>query len=206
MGHDHAPKLAIWLALAERHHDGIDEVGSFDRKALESLLPRLRALTRAEPATAIRDATDLLRGVGVVLCLIPAVPGLGIHGATRWLRGRPVIQLSMLRRSDDQLWFTLFHEIGHVLLHSENGLFLNGESTAAESEADDFAASTLVPAEFEPRLPRKRDIRAIEELAEEIGVAPGIVLGRAQHATRDYAWGHSLKRTIEFEATWPPRR
>lgn len=198
VGRDHAQALATWLALAERHHDGLRDIPAFDRAGLGELIPRLRASTSGDPVAAAVEGVSRLRDVGVVLCFIPAVPGLGIHGATRWLNGHPVIQLSVLWKSDDQLWFTLFHELGHVLLHGDKALYLNGETTAAESEADSYAADLLIPPEFVEQLPRSRDISAVEELAERLGIAPSIVLGRAQRETRDYAWGHGLKRKIEF--------
>lgn len=106
VGHEHAPALATWLALAERHHDGMSDLPAFDRTRLNALIPQIRAWTRDDPITAMQECIKALREVGVVLCLIPAVPGLGIHGATRWLNGRPIIQLSLLWKSDDQLWFT----------------------------------------------------------------------------------------------------
>ncbi|SDC39207.1 HTH-type transcriptional regulator / antitoxin HigA [Sanguibacter gelidistatuariae] len=199
VGREHAPALAIWLALAERHHDGLDNLPAFDRVGLEAALPQLRASTSGDPVVAIENAVVELRKVGVVLCLIPAVPGLGIHGATRWLNGRPIIQLSLLWKSDDQLWFTLFHELGHVLLHGDKELYLNGESTQAEDEANAFASDLLIPPSFASRLPRTRDIAAVQELAGELGIAASIVLGRAQRETRDYAWGHSLKQKIVME-------
>lgn len=193
-----APKLATWLALAERQHDGLRDVPPFDRYGLEQALPRLRRLTMEDPPSSLERAKLILRESGVVLCLVPPVPGLGIHGATRWLRGTPVIQLSLLRKSDDEWWFTLFHEIGHVLMHGESQLYLNGEDTAYEEEADQFAADELVPADYVERLPRSRNIGAIENLAAELEVAPSIVLGRAQRITCDFAWGHRLKRTVEW--------
>lgn len=199
VGRGNAPALAVWLALAERHHDGLRDVPSFDRPGLETLIPRLRALTRQEPVAAIEDAVRALREVGVVLCFIPAVPGLGIHGATRWVNGHPVIQLSLLWKSDDQLWFTLFHELGHVLMHGDKDLYLNGEQTKAEAEANTYASDVLIPPAFVPRLPRNRDIAAVRGLADELGIAPSIVLGRVQRETRDYGWGHSLKRRLEFQ-------
>lgn len=199
IAHDHSEALATWLALAERHHDGLRDVPAFDRAGLESLLPELRRSTRDDPAVAIDAAIAALHAVGVVLCLIPAVPGLGIHGATRWVNARPVIQLSLLWKSDDQLWFTLFHELGHVLLHGDRDLYLAGDATAAEREADAFASDLLIPAAEVARLPRHRDLACVRALADEWGIAPSIVLGRAQHLTRDYAWGHELKTRIEFE-------
>ncbi len=206
VGRGDAAALATWLALAERHLDDLDDLPRFDRSGLQKLLPELRALTNGEPGDAIREAVEKLRTVGVVLRFIPAVPGLGIHGATRWLNGRPIIQLSLLWKSDDQLWFTLFHELGHVLLHGDRELYLNGDVTDAEDEANTFASDLLIPPPFSSRLPRDRDITAIQALARELGIAPSIVLGRAQRETRDYAWGHGLKRKVEFHVAAPPRR
>lgn len=195
---DDAPALATWLALAERHHDGLSDLPAFDRDAVRDLIPALRRLTRENPVAAIDEATAMLRTAGVVLCLKPAIPGLGIHGVTRWVNGRPVVQLSLLFKSDDQLWFTLFHELGHVILHGEKDLYVQGDETDAEREADDFATRTLVPPSHRERLPRGRDSAAVRALAAELDIAPGIVLGQAQRITRDFAWGHDLKVKIDF--------
>jgi HTH-type transcriptional regulator/antitoxin HigA len=173
-------------------------VPQFDRATLESLLPRLRALTAQEPNTAIAEAVTRLHQVGVIVCFIPAVPGLGIYGATRWVNKRPVIQLSLRGKSDDQFWFTLFHELGHVLLHGERDLYLLGAQTEAEAEANSFATETLIPAAYSDKLPRRRDTAAVEALARELGIAPSLVLGQAQRLTGDFKWGHQLKRKLDF--------
>jgi HTH-type transcriptional regulator/antitoxin HigA len=200
VGRKDAPALAVWLALAERHHDGLRDAPEFDRSRLESVIPLLRNLTSGEPMAAIHESEAKLREAGVVLCFIPPVPGLGIHGATRWLNGTPVIQLSLLWKSDDQLWFTLFHEIGHVLLHGDKALYLNGEKSVTEDEANAYASEVLIPRQYQHLLPRTRDIAAVNELAGELGIAPSIVLGRAQGETRDFARGHSLRRKFEWGA------
>lgn len=197
---DDLPAVATWLSLAERHADGLGELPDFDRGRLTSLIDDLRALTATEPETAIPQSVALLRSVGVVLCFVPAVPGLGLYGATRWIAGHPVIQLSLLRKTDDQFWFTLFHELAHVLLHGEKELYLNGNGGSAEDEADRWASDTLIPPDIAARLPRDRNLSAVGAMAAELGIAPSIVLGRIQRETRDYAWGHALKRKFEFAA------
>ncbi len=198
---DNLPALATWLALAEREADERGDAPSFDRVALQKLIPELRTLTSHEDAVgAVNTATDKLREVGVTLCFIPAVPGLGVHGATRWINSKPLIQLSLLWRTDDQLWFTLFHELGHVLLHGDKELYLNGEHTGAEDEADAWASDLLIPPAVATRLPRDRNIAAVQAIAAELGIAPGIVLGRIQRETKDYAWGTSLKRKFNWVA------
>ena len=196
-GRDDAPALSVWLTIAERHA-GRGSVPRYDDSALRELVPRLRTLTASDTVPSIEEAIRLLREAGVVLCFVPAVPGLGIHGATRWISGNPVIQLSLLWKSDDQLWFTLFHEIGHVLLHASKELYLLGEHTTAEDEANAYASRLLIPDEYVDQLPGGRDIAAVAALAAELGIAPSIVLGRVQRDTGDYSWGHSMKRKIEF--------
>ncbi|MDR0849204.1 MAG: ImmA/IrrE family metallo-endopeptidase [Propionibacteriaceae bacterium] len=189
--------LLTWLTVAER-----DVVFSalqpFDKDALQELLPKLRALSLGDPDAYIAQLIDNLSGVGVALRIVPEVPGLGVHGATRWLDHHPIIQLSLRGKADDQLWFTLFHELGHVLLHEDRGLYLTADDSETEQEADRFAADILIPSEMAVALPRGRNLGEVERLAAEIGVAPGIVLGRVQRDTGDYAWGNSLKQHFRF--------
>lgn len=196
---DHAPALAVWLRLAERH-DRLRDLPPFDADALRSLIPQMRSLTLLDPDEGMSLAVERLARVGVALSAHPAIPGLGIHGVTRWLNGHPVIQLSCLMKTDDQIWFTLFHELGHVLLHGDKELYVTGDETAEEGEANDYAAEVLVPREYVARLPQRRDLTAVTALAEELGVAPSIVLGRAQRETADYGWGHALKRRVDWAA------
>lgn len=197
---DKVYERATWLALGERHA-GLDELSDYDRSGLVSLLPELRALTaHDDPVAAVGLVTELLRDVGVALCLIPPIPGFGVHGATRWINGHPLVQLSVRGKKDDQLWFTLFHELGHVFLHSHDAVFLQGAGDEAEAAADAFASSTLIPEQYRDRLPTGRNIGAVRELAAELGIAPSIVLGQAQRMTNDFAWGQQLRITLEWDA------
>jgi HTH-type transcriptional regulator/antitoxin HigA len=194
--------LATWLTVGERCAD-VHALAPYDASALKRLLPELRALTLT-PGDAPRRAQQMLAGVGIALCFVPPVPGLGVYGATRWLDGHPVIQLSLLRKTDDQFWFTLFHEIGHVLLHSQHGLYLTGDADTSEDEADTFAADLLIPPNDAEHLPKGRNIALVQEFARQIGVSPGVVLGRVQRMTGDYAWGHRLKITYKFAGEGKP--
>lgn len=142
-----APKLAVWLILAERQARTAP-LPPYEENALLALMPGLYELTGGEPVAAIDEAMRLLRDVGVALCIVPAVPGLGITGAARWVGGNPIVQLSLQPEADDELWFTLFHELGHVLLLGDDKqLHLKGEAGVAEDAANTFAISAGRPAQ-----------------------------------------------------------
>lgn len=188
--------VATWLTVGERSVD-LATLPPYDADGLRAALPGLRTLTLS-PGDSPSRAQDMLARVGVVLAFVPPVPSLGIYGATRWLDGHPLIQLSLLRKTDDQFWFTLFHEIGHVLLHPQQGLYLTGDDDDAEDEANTFSADLLIPPTDAEHLPTGRNIGLVEDFARQIGVSPGVVLGRVQRITGDYAWGHRLKVTYEF--------
>jgi Zn-dependent peptidase ImmA (M78 family) len=85
-------------------------------------------------------------------------------------------------------WFTLFHEVGHLLLrHSKKEVFISFEQQTAspeEDEANRFAQDALIPP-AELRAFRSEPYHlsrgSILRFAEKIGVAPAVVVGRLQH-------------------------
>ena len=97
-------------------------------------LPQLQALAGA---------------AGVAVVFVPAPPGCRVSGATQWLSpDRALIALSLRHKTSDHLWFTLFHEAGHILKHGKKATFVDGLDAVHEeheTEADRFAADQLIP-------------------------------------------------------------
>jgi Zn-dependent peptidase ImmA (M78 family) len=134
---------------------------------------------------------------------VPELPKIRACGATWWLNPyKPVIQLSLRYKSDDQLWFSFFHEAGHILLHGKKECFIEGDGkNAKENEADDFASDVLIPRRhFDQFIASSRFSRsAINNFAAEIEIAPGIVVGRLQHDGHlPYTHLNDLKCRLEW--------
>ena len=54
---------------------------------------------------------------------------------------------SLRYKTNDQFWFTIFHEAAHILLHGKKDEFIDDESEGKsdkEKEADLFAANILI--------------------------------------------------------------
>jgi len=61
----------------------------------------------------------------VAIVFVPELPKLRVSDATRWLASnKALIQLSLRYKTDDHLWFTFFHDAGHILLHGKREMFL----------------------------------------------------------------------------------
>ena len=117
-----------------------------------------------------------------------------MHGATFVDNNKIVVGMTVRGRDADRFWFSLFHEIGHILL----GHFGRGVGTIEEKEnmADIFARDSLIPQEEFQTFTKRRDFSrgAIIHFAKGIGVAPGIVVGRLQKERYiDFSWYNDLK-------------
>ena len=190
--------LATWLRLGELKADE-QECEDYNRARFRRALTWIRELTAAQSGTAIERAKELCLESGVVLAIIRPLPKTALSGASRWLTPRKaLIQLSGRHMTDDQLWFSLFHEAGHILLHGKREIFVhgsNGEVTDAEQEANEWATDFLVPrSDWEAFVETAAFTHAnVRSFADAQGIAPGIVVGRLQYENK-VSWRSQLNR------------
>ena len=207
--------LATWLRLGEVEAERM-ECPDYDREAFLGSLQEIRTLTASEEQRVFQQTKDLCLQAGVVLLFIRPFPKVALSGASRWLPPHnPVIQLSARHKTDDHLWYSLFHEAAHILLHDNQLLFIDGirgksadeetKESKAESEADEWAQDFLVPrSEWNTFagtfLGSAGEVR---HFATEQGIAPSIIVGRLQREEH-LPWNrlNGLKRKLEW--TNPP--
>lgn len=176
--------VAAWLRMGEVVAGKV-ECEPFDAKRFQETLQGIRALTTTSPGTWIRELVSRCAMVGVAFVAIREVPGAAVSGVAKWLgKDKALIQLSLKYKSDDQFWFTFFHEACHILYHPRRDVFLeNGahNDSEEEREANAFARDLLIPQMYQQRLPYLKSRATITAFAASIGVSPGIVVGRLQH-------------------------
>ena len=193
-----AEAVSAWLRRGEIEAREI-RCAPFDRKCFRAILDDVRRLTRESPDIFVPKLVDLAASAGVAVVFVPELPNTGVYGATRWLKGKAIIQLSLRYKSNDHLWFTFFHEAGHILKHGRKEIFIegNGLDGEKEKEANAFARDKLIPPAVYRRFLSTWDGRSlvpIRRFADEIDIAPGIVVGRLQHEERlPRSHGNKLK-------------
>lgn len=201
------PATAAWLRQGELEAQKIDSA-PFDETRFAEALTQLRGFTVKDPEAFVPALQEQCSGSGVAVVIVPPLPGVRAYGATRWLHStKALIQLSLRGKTDDHLWFTFFHEAGHVLKHGKRAVFVeDGDPKAAardprEAEADAFACDLLIPAAEYERFCKNADfsVAAIRKFASRLGIAPGIVAGRLQHEGKvPFSRANQLKRRFDF--------
>jgi HTH-type transcriptional regulator/antitoxin HigA len=193
---EHAGVLAAWLRQGERLASAA-EVSLYQPRAFRDALRRLREQWVRRPPEEFQPAIPReLALAGAVVLYVPHLSNLRVHGATRWIAERPVIQLSLRGRRDHYFWFTLFHEAYHILHHGRTRVFIESkddfhQDRAAEDAANHFAEDTLIPRQqwktFVQEI-RAIPIRGIYDKESRIvhfsarmNVCPGVVVARLQH-------------------------
>ena len=175
--------VSAWLRQGEIEAQQI-ECRSFNRKLFLEVLDKARALTIETPDIFQPELVASCASAGVAVVFVPELPGTGTWGATRWLGDRAVIQLSLRYKSNDHLWFTFFHEAGHILKHGHKVIVeTSGRNDEKEKEANMFAKDKLIPPTALRQFLqcRKPTLDEIKKFAQELGIAPGIIVGRLQH-------------------------
>lgn len=199
----HKGSTSAWLRQGERQVAEIS-CAPFNRATFLSTLQEIRSLTQEENEDIfIPKLVQMCANAGVVLAIVPAPKGCPVSGATRWLvPNKALIILSDRYKTNDQFWFSFFHESGHLLLHSKKLWFIDVEAQIddqQESEADRFASQTLVPTQYTPKLFRlSKSEKAVRDFAEEIGIAPGIIVGRIQREGI-LPWTHLNKLKLKID-------
>jgi len=177
--------LVAWLRRGEILARDI-ETNPWNATGFSEALRTIRSLTAKPFDEALPEAVALCASVGVVLVVEPELPKARVFGATRWLApSRALVQLSLRYRTEDHFWFTFFHEAGHVLKHSKKEFFVEDGThrSPEEEEADRFAGEVLIPARALEAFRRgwMRDKASLLLFASNLGIGPGIVVGRLQH-------------------------
>ena len=167
------------------------QVNNFDEKKLKSYIPEIRSMTLQKPQMFLPRLKEIFSECGVTFVLLPYLKNSGVNGAVKWInKNKVILALNDRRKSADTFWFSLFHEIKHVLQQKHKHIFISGQEINTEClnqqleiEADSFAQETLIPQADYAAFIKKGGYsdNAIVGFANSIGIHPGVVFGRLQH-------------------------
>ncbi len=180
--------LSAWQAICEMEigaDTGSAEV-KLDKDLLKSSLADIKNVMFDELSSGCAKLKDILESCGIVFKVVRHFRGAPVQGYIKELEdGRLFLCLTIRGGRADSFWFTLFHEIAHILHNDYQTKFVDFDSCDGDVErrADMWARNFLIPLDDYRKLSslnRKPTVEDIIQLAKTANVRPFIVLGRLQ--------------------------
>jgi HTH-type transcriptional regulator/antitoxin HigA len=170
-------------------------VKEYKKEQLETLYHNLHFYTILENGCNL--FIEQLNETGVAFFVLPHLQKTYLDGAAFYSGNNPVIVYTGRYKRIDNFWFTIAHEIGHILYHFETpdtfyvDNFQEKEINELEIEANAYASSKLKHQEiYEYLKPRLNYLskQAIVDCANELEIHPAVVIGKlAFEKTISYA-------------------
>jgi len=172
-----------WFQMA-KHCATRYKVSGYNKTTLEQLAETLHTYTITQQGVGL--FLKQLNQAGVKFFVLSHLPKTYMDGASFYDGEYPAIVYTKRYDRIDNFWFTIAHEITHILRHFERkeDCFIDNIENLDEPEADQSASQLLKAKEIERYLaPCGSRIarRKVAECAEKLKVHPGIVVGILQH-------------------------
>jgi HTH-type transcriptional regulator / antitoxin HigA len=188
--------LAVWQARARAQAEYLclaEERPTFAGLTKEHL--RKLATLSVDPQV-VRRLPSILAELGIILVYVYALPGMNADGAVfRLSTGHPVIAMSLRFSRLDYFWFTLLHELAHLVLHAgqlKDPVFFDvefsDEKDRDERAANRLAKDSIVDRESWLSCAPKYDTsdQVVNIYAAEQGVHPSLIAGLLRKESGNY--------------------
>ena len=143
----------------------------------------------------IKELPQILAHYGIILIYEKSIPGMKLDGVVfKLISGHPVIGISLRYPRLDHFWFTLLHELSHIVLHFEqldNPIFDDLEQESSElieKQANRLAKSSFVERSIWRNCEPKYQIgdNAIFRFAKKVNIHPAIIAGLLRYEKNNY--------------------
>lgn len=136
--------LSAWLRQGEIQAGKIHITKRYNAKLLRSILTEISEIRKSKADNHIELLESMLGDAGVKLIFTETLSTAPVKGCARYISGIPCIQLAKVFDDESAFWNTLYHEIGHILLHGKKDIFIENvnygnKDPEKEREAQEFA-------------------------------------------------------------------
>ena len=171
--------LITWAQKAKLEARSI-ETKDINIEKLKNSIHYIREMTTQPPEVFCKNLVRILTDCGIAVVFLPHIKGSFLHGATFYDGKKIVMGLTVRGKDADKFWFSLFHELAHILY----GHIGQPEGTNDKDEeiADKFARDVLIPEEKYNAFIKSRKFSKYDvvDFAHSVNIDPGIVVGRLQ--------------------------
>jgi HTH-type transcriptional regulator/antitoxin HigA len=177
--------LFTWLRMCDLIVDCQHVEKELDINELEKKIPLIKELMFEDIDSIQSKLKNYFSECGVKFSIIKHFKGAPVQGVIKKNDDGTLSLIMTIRgKFADIFWFTLFHEIGHIVNGDIEDKLIDYEfiENEAEDKADEFAANTLIDAEEYDSFVKKGDysLPCVKRFCTEQNIPPFILIGRLQ--------------------------
>lgn len=181
--------LYAWQRLCEIAADKTDLTCGLDTEKLKSQLPYIKSLMFRDANSMQIELKRVFAECGIKFCIVQHFTGAPVQGFIEKNDCGEIILCMTIRKAfADIFWFTLFHEIAHILNGDIKERFIDFTFTKSDEEnaADEFARDQLLARDAYSKFVSDGDftLASIKKFAACEKVPTFIVVGRLQKEGR----------------------
>lgn len=196
--------LYVWLRICELIAQKSNIENEYNEEKLKNNISNIKECMFLEINEAVKELKRIFAECGVVFQVVKNFTGAPVQGFIKKNDNKIILSMTIRRAFADEFWFTLFHEIGHLLngdIISTQFIDFADSKSDMENKADKFARKTLINEEDYNNFIKKDDLaeKAIIKFAKEQGVQPFIVVGRIQKEKNNFKFCYNLKTRYKWE-------
>lgn len=186
--------LHAWLSrVVQKSRDGKKSSNLFKKELItKDFLREVAQLSWLDNGPIL--AVKKLENIGISVVIEPHLKGTRVDGAClKDADGKPIIALSLRYDRLDNFWFTLLHELVHVMKHLDDADTFVDDLEHNSIDQKEAEANRLAREAFIPRgiwktsdaflNPTRENIYS---LANELRIHPAIIAGRLRSELNDY--------------------
>lgn len=177
--------LFAWEKLCEIETKEVEAERILDLNILRNSIPDIKEMMNEEPGIIVNKLQEIFSECGISFNVVHNFRGAPVQGfIKKTSEGRLLLCMTIRQGFADIFWFSLFHEIGHILNGDIKHKFIDFDDYESEQEkkADYYARNTLIPDSLFNEFCEEADFSedTIIKFAKDCGVPPFIVVGRLQ--------------------------
>ncbi len=196
--------LFAWQRLCEKETEQIQINNGLNKDLLCKRISDIKALMFGNINEGVEELQKILCECGIAFDVVKNFRGAPVQGFIKeTAEQRIILCLTIRGKRADRFWFTLFHEIAHILNDDYKKHFVDFDSIKDETEAkaDAFACDTLIDPVLYRKLIHSNEPltwQTIVQYSEIMKVKPFILLGRLQN-DGILEWSHYADKHVYYD-------
>ncbi len=196
--------LFAWQRLCEKETEKINLTAPLNKELLKENIPEIKSMMFGEIDDGVRKIQQILSKCGIAFEVVKNFRGAPVQGFIKEFASQNIILCLTIRgKRADRFWFTLFHEIAHILNDDFKHRFVDFDSIKDETEAqaDALACEMLIePSMYKSFIHSGEGFTwpVIVKWAKKMHIEPFILLGRLQNDSI-LDWTDYTEKVVYYE-------